>query len=90
MIRITAVTRTGGQVVITLEYSTDGGTIILDLDAEAILDRLKQLRALVGRKPTLAEAQEVVVALVNELRVGEEPLVDIIPWEDYIGIDLEA
>jgi hypothetical protein len=90
MIRINAVSRTGGQVILTLEYSIDGGAVILDLDAEHIIDRLKQLRNLVGRKPTASEAREVVVALINELRAGREPLVDVIAWETYIGVDLEA
>jgi hypothetical protein len=90
MIILNAVTRTGGQVILTLEYSTDTGAVILDLDAEQIIDRLKQLRDLVGRKPTVKEAWEVVVALVNELRAGREPLVDVIAWETYIGVDLEV
>ena len=46
--------------------------------------------SLVGRKPTLSEVQEIVVALIKEIRRGQEPLVDIIPWEDYIGVDLEV
>jgi hypothetical protein len=45
---------------------------------EQIIDWLKQLRALVGRKATASEAQDVVVTLVNELRAGQEPLVDVI------------
>jgi hypothetical protein len=90
MILLNAVARTGGQVVLTLAYSTDGGTVILDLDAEQVIDRLKQLRALVGRKPTPQEAREVVVQLINEIRAGGEPLVDVIAWEAFIGVDLEG
>ncbi len=90
MIRINAVSRTGGQVVLTVEYTTGNGNAFVDVDAEEVVNRLRQLRDLVGRKPTLAEAQEVLVQLINEVRSGGDPVIDVIPWEDYIGIDLEA
>jgi hypothetical protein len=90
MITINAVTRNNGQVVLTIEYTTNNGNEIIDADAEQIVARLKKIRELLGRKPSLSEAQEVVVALIYEIRAGKEPLVDVIPWEDYIGVDLEA
>jgi len=90
MITITQVKRTEGQVVLTIEYSMGEGTEVLAVDAEQIVDRLKALRALLGRKSTLAEAKEVVVTLINEVRQGKQPLVEVVPWETFIGIDLEA
>ena len=90
MITLNAVSRSGGQVLLTIEYSTAAGAVIITVDAEQVVDRLKQLRDLVGRAPTLQEAQEVVVQLINELRAGRQPLVEVIPWEDFIGIDLEG
>lgn len=87
---ITQVKRDTGQVVLTIEYSTDNGPGTVDVEGEQIIERLKQLRALLGRKPTQAEAKDCVVALINQVRVGREPLVEIVPWEDFIGIDLEA
>lgn len=89
MIVITQVRRSMGDVRLTIEYSTDVDTETVVVEAQQIVDRLKQLRGLVGRKPTVAEAREVVVQLINELRRGREPLVEIIPWENYIGVDLE-
>jgi len=86
---ITQVKRDTGEVTLTIEYSTDEGTETIQIDAEQIVDRLKELRRLLGRKPKSGEAREVVVALINEIRAGKQPLVEIIPWEDYIGIDLE-
>jgi len=90
VITLNAVSRSGGQVLLTIEYSTAAGAVIITVDAEQVVDRLKQLRDLVGRAPTLQEAQEVVVQLINELRAGRQPLVEVIPWEDFIGIDLEG
>jgi len=90
MITITQVKRTEGQVVLTIEYTIGDGIAVLTVDAEQIVDRLKALRALLGRKSTLAEAKEVVVTLINEVRQGKQPLVEVVPWETFIGIDLEA
>jgi hypothetical protein len=90
MITITQVKRSEGQVVLTIEYSTDDGNEALTVDAEQIVDRLKALRALLGRKPTQTEAREIVVALINEVRQGKQPFVEVVPWETFIGIDLEA
>jgi len=90
MIKITQDKRDAGQVILRIEYSTDTGTETVDIDAEQIVDRLKTLRILVGRRPTQAEAREIVVTLINELRIGRQPILEILPWENYIGIDLEA
>lgn len=90
MITITQVKRDLGQVVLVIEYTTGNGNEFLDVDAEQIMERLKKLRGLLGRKPTQSEARETVVALVNEVREGKKPLVDVVPWENYIGVDLEV
>jgi hypothetical protein len=91
MITINAVSRSGGQVVLTIEYTTESsGNQIIEVDAEQIVDRLKKLRELLGRKPSIGEAQETVVALINEIRARKDPLVDVINWENYIGLDLEV
>ena len=87
---ITQVRRDAGEVILTIEYSSNAGTETIQVDAGQIVDRLKTLRGLVGRKPTQAEAREIVVQLINEIRAGRQPLVETIPWEEYIGVDLEA
>jgi hypothetical protein len=90
VIRINAVSRTGGQVVLTIEYTTGNGNEFLQVDAEHVVERLKKIRELLGRRPTQSEAREVVVALINEIRAGEQPLVEVVPWENFIGVDLEV
>lgn len=87
---ITQVKRDTAEVILTIEYSTDTVTETVRVDAEQIVDRFKKLRSLLGRKPTMDEARDAVVAIIKELREGEQPLVEIIPWEEYIGVDLEA
>jgi predicted regulator of amino acid metabolism with ACT domain len=90
MITINAVNRSNGQVILSIEYTTDNGNEIIEVDAEQIVARLIKIRELLGREPSLSEAQEVVVVIINEIREGKEPLVDVVPWENYIGVDLEA
>ena len=90
MIKIIQVKRDMGQVILTIEYGMTSGNEVIDVDAEQIVDRLKNLRTLLGRKPTQNEAREIVVALINEIRAGREPFVEIVPWENFIGVDLEV
>ena len=90
MITIVQVARTMGQVTLNIDYSTENGNASIQLDAQQIIDRLKELKKLVGRKPTLSDVQEIVITLINAVREDKQPLIDIIPWENYIGIDLEA
>ncbi|MHC4890782.1 MAG: hypothetical protein ACYTEO_15110, partial [Planctomycetota bacterium] len=74
MITINAVNRSNGQVILTIEYTTGNGNQIIEVDAEQIVARLKKIRELLGRKPSLGEVQETVVALINEIRAGKVPL----------------
>jgi len=90
VIKIIQVKRDMGQVILTIEYGMTSGNEVIDVDAEQIVDRLKNLRVLLGRKPTQNEAREIVVALINEVRAGREPFVEIVPWENFIGVDLEV
>ena len=90
MIKIIQVKRDMGQIILTIEYGMTSGNEVIDVDAEQIVDRLKNLRNLLGRKPTQNEAREIVVALINEVRAGREPFVEIVPWENFIGVDLEV
>ena len=90
MIKITQVKRDTGEVILTIEYDLNEEVLTIDVDAEQVVDRLKELRSLFGRKPTQSEARETLVALINEIRAGKQPLVEIVPWENYIGVDLEA
>lgn len=90
MIKITQVSRTSGEVVLTIEYSTGNGNMFLEVDAEQIVDRLKLLRSLLGRNPSQNEAREIVVALINDVRAGKAKIVEVVPWENFVGIDLEA
>jgi hypothetical protein len=75
MIRINAVVRNGGQVVLTIEYSTSNGNEFVDVDAEQIVDRLKVFRSLLGRRPTQSESKEILVAVIDEVRADKQPSV---------------
>ena len=89
MIKITQVSRTGGNVVLMIEYSTDDGNETVLLEEEQLMDRLKRFKLLMGRKPTVNEAKDMLVEMINKIREGEATILDLVPWENYIGVDLE-
>jgi len=90
MIKITQVQRTTGDVYIRLDYDQDGKTNTLTIDTREIVERLKQVRSLLGRPLTLTDLRQIVVTMVNEIRQGKQPLLEVFPYENYIGVDLEA
>ena len=90
MIKIKQVTRTSGQVILTVEFSIDEETKTVKIDAEDIINRLRTFYALMGKRPSLDEAKQVFVKIIQEYREGKRPWQEIIPWEDFINQDLEA
>jgi len=90
MIKIVSVTRNLGDVYITFQYDREGVDFTVTLDAREIVERMKQLKALIGRSLTLNDLRNVVVTMINEIREGRQPLLETFRYEDYIGVDLEA
>jgi len=91
VIRITQVKRATGDVILTLEYTQEDTSPnpTVNMDARDIEDRLKQLKALIGRPLVLQDLKEVIVAMINEAREGKTPFSQKFNWETYIGVNLE-
>jgi hypothetical protein len=90
MIVIKQVKRDVGQVLLKVEYDKDGEVFSTWVDARDVVERLKMFRDLMGRRPTAEECKTIFVKMINELREKKEPFMDVIPWENYINIDLEG
>jgi len=90
VIKITQVQRTTGDVYIRLEYDDDGKTLTVTVAAREIVERMKQVRSLLGRPLTLVDLRQVIVTMMSEIRQGKQPLLEVFLYEDYIGVDLEA
>jgi len=90
LIKITQVQRTGDGVYIRIDYDKDETINTVTIDAGEIVERLKQVRSLLGRPVTLVDMRDIVIAMINEVRAGKKPFVESFRYEDYIGVDLEA
>ena len=90
MIKIKGVSRAGGQVILTVSFTMDDETKTEKIDAEDIINRLRVFYSLMGRRPSLDEAKQVFIKIIQEYREGKRPWQEIIPWEDFIDQDLEA
>jgi len=89
MIVIKQVRRDIGQVLLKVEYDKDGEVLTTWVDTKDIIERLKAFRDLIGRNPTQEECKEIFIKMINELREKKKPFLDIIPWENFMNINLE-
>jgi len=78
-----------GDVYITFQYDQEGQILTVTIDAREIVERMKTLKEIVGRTLTLTDLKNVIVTLINEIRQGKTPLLEVFSYEDYINIDLE-
>lgn len=90
MIIIRQVRRDVGQILLRVEYDLEGGVQTVWVDAKDVVERFKAFKELMGRRPTSEECRQIFVRMVDELRAGKQPFEEVIPWENFIGMDLEA
>ena len=89
MIKLTQVQRSTGDVYLTFQYDLEGQIKTVTIDAREIVDRTRSLKTLVGRALTTTDLKNIVVTMINEIRAGKQ-LLETFPYENYIGVDLEA
>lgn len=89
MIVIKQVRRDIGQVLLKIEYDFQGGVQAVWIDAKDIVERFKAFRELMGRRPSVEECKQILVKMINDLRAGRQPFEEVIPWENFINVDLE-
>ena len=99
MIAVKSVSRTNGNVVLAVEYSTGRmvgdppvpETAQVEVDDKDLFDRLNQIRQLQPtRKLQNTDIKFTIVGIVEELRRSLQAVTLVFPYESYIGIDLET
>jgi len=90
VIRLKQVTVEQGVTTFLFEYDLAGATYEKKIDEREIVEKLKSLSALLGRKPTLQDFREIIVQIVNEVRRGRQPFLERFDYSQFIGVDLEA
>ena len=90
MIKIIQVQRSTGDVYLTFQYNLGGQIKTIVVDTREIIERMKSLKVLVGRPLTLTDLKNIVITMINEIRVGKQPLLETFSYENYINIDLET
>lgn len=92
-IKISQVQTTGGDATLVLTFDNpkgSGNMQSFSLRKSDLYSRLTQLLSLVGRPLTLADAQQVIIQIVNEARVGLAGVPQNFDFAPYIGVELEA
>jgi len=90
LIKIIQVQRSTGDVYLTFQYNLGGQIKTIVVDTREIIERMKSLKVLVGRPLTLTDLKNIVITMINEIRVGKQPLLETFSYENYINIDLET
>jgi len=92
-IKITQVSSASGQIILTITYDNPKGSGNLgtfQLSYQDLKDRLSQVAALLGRKVTLQDAQEVLIEIINEVRKNQAGIPQTFDFTAYIGAELEG
>jgi hypothetical protein len=93
MIKITQVTVENGEINLTISYDMpDKTTKTFKLNYLDLVERLKNIRQLLGRSLTVKDAKEVLIAIVNQVRAGKQDLPEsfLTTLQSSVGVDLEA
>ncbi|MCD6528775.1 hypothetical protein J7L06_00585 [Candidatus Bathyarchaeota archaeon] len=91
MIKLKGVFMVHGET--TLLFIADGfpeGVREIEIPQSEIVDRLKELKRLTGRKPTKQDARDIIKVMVDEIRKTREPFPQRFNFSSWIGVDLEA
>ncbi len=78
-----------GETKITFQYDKDENIFTQTVDESEIIERMKELKKIVGRRLTQQDLKDVIIALINEIREGKSVLLEKFPYENLIGVDLE-
>ena len=93
MIKITQVTVENGEINLTISYDMpDKTTKTFKLNYLDLVERLKNIRQLLGRPLTVKDAKEVLITIVNQTRAGKQDLPEsfLAALQSSVGVDLEA
>jgi hypothetical protein len=91
-VKITQVSTSLGEIVLTITYDNPAGSgqnFTFQLRKQDLVDRLIQVRTLLGRPLTLTDAKQALVAIINEVRQGQQGIPEDFNFTPYIGVNLE-
>jgi hypothetical protein len=92
-IKITQVSVSTGEVVLTVSYDNPKGSgqlSIFQLRKQDLVDQLIDIRRLLGRLLTLTDAKQVLVSIINGVRSGQSGIPEDFDFAPYIGVELES
>lgn len=92
-IKITSVQTSGGEIVLTLTFDNPSGSgkmSTFNVRKADLVDRLVQIRSLLGRPLTLTDAKQALVEIINEVRKGQQGVPENFEFTPYIGVELES
>jgi hypothetical protein len=92
-VKITSVHTSGGEIVLTITYDNPKGSgklTTFSLHYRDLVDRLVQVKNLLGRTLTLTDAQQALVEIINETRSNQSGIPQNFDFTSYIGVELET
>ena len=92
-VKITQISATSGEILLTLTYDNpkgSGNLATFSLKKIDLLNRLIEVRLLLGRPLTLTDVKEAILAIVNEVRKGQTGIPEDFNFTPFINIELEA
>ena len=72
------------------EYDLVEEILTLGINEREIIERAREYRKLLGRNPTVQDLKEIIIHIVNEVRMGKRPFLEKYDYSEWIGVDLEA
>ncbi len=92
-IKISQVQTSSGEIVLTVTYDNPKGSgklVSYSLHYRDLIDRLVQLKSLLGRALTLTDAQQALVEIINEVRANQTGVPQNFDFTPYVGVELET
>jgi hypothetical protein len=92
-VKITSVQTSSGEIVLTVTYDNpkgSGNLSAFSLHYRDLVDRLVQVKNLLGRALTIADAQQALVEIINETRSNQSGIPQNFDFTSYIGVELES
>lgn len=89
MIKIVQVSTSYNETKIKISYSYKGSNHDLTIRKGDLDDRLREVKAVLGRRITKNDYRQAIITLVNEVRNGRYHVSDNIDFSSFIGVDLE-
>lgn len=92
-IKISQVQTSSGEIVLSIAYDSPKGSgkmTSYSLHYRDLVDRLVQVKSLLGRALTVADAQQVLVEIINEARANKSGIPQNFDFTPYVGVELET